>query len=203
MSPDADWWEKVRRARDGEPVNEEKPLHVRVAEALPHGRIWKAEHPTEMALDDAAGTFILAAVGEWLEEVGSHRPYWRRVRRYDTDWSATGPLITRFGICLVDLTREEATEDLDGRTVHKGEVKRWAACSWLPIVVDDESTLLIDGYVEDWCEAKEPLEAACLLILDLAAKGAPQFQKPAPGASDGAQPYRATPPEGGWKGMPK
>lgn len=26
MSPDASWWEKVRRARDGEPVNEEKPI---------------------------------------------------------------------------------------------------------------------------------------------------------------------------------
>lgn len=131
--------------RYGRPSPEEKPLHVRVAEALPHGRIWRAEHPTEMALDDAAGTFILAAVGEWLEEVGTHRPYWRRVRRYDTDWSATGPLIDRFGLVVYGTDRPWVDAPSHKHISRDGETVLVAICNL--VIALKEAGKLVPGSV--------------------------------------------------------
>jgi hypothetical protein len=79
-------------------VADDKPLHVRVAEALhPELATWQATaKPDEMT----GGMVFLgdrewSEPGEWLHVTHDTA---RRVPRYDTDWSATGPLIERLGI---------------------------------------------------------------------------------------------------------
>jgi hypothetical protein len=70
----------------------EKPLHVRVAEALGWTHVYEA---AVMGLFSTA----LASDRAWIgtpPEGGAGLP----VYRYDTDWSATGPLIERYGIDL-------------------------------------------------------------------------------------------------------
>lgn len=59
----------------------EKPLHVRVAEALGHAT---AEHHV--------GDTV-----HWTLYIGGDTP---SVPHYDTDWAATGPLIEKFRIIL-------------------------------------------------------------------------------------------------------
>src|SRR3972149_10154355 len=60
----------------------EKPLHVQVAEALG----WTECQPSSgVDLIDCVGTS--PAIGPGVD-----------VPRYDTDWSATGPLIEKYGI---------------------------------------------------------------------------------------------------------
>jgi hypothetical protein len=68
-------------------VNEpEKPLHVRVAEALG----WTSIGPgNSMNLSDPG-----AGYPPKNQIVGHKEP----IPRYDTDWAATGPLIERYGI---------------------------------------------------------------------------------------------------------
>jgi hypothetical protein len=84
-------------------AEQEKPLHVRVAESLgckplfgrplystiPYPEDWrcgcldtKTNDPTEEHDDTTEGHCDLG------------------IKRYDTDWSATGPIIERFGISL-------------------------------------------------------------------------------------------------------
>jgi hypothetical protein len=62
----------------------EKPLHVQVAEALGHQVM--AHWP-----EGKAGPVYYS-----LYEGGDTPP----VRRYDTDWSATGPLIEKYQACI-------------------------------------------------------------------------------------------------------
>jgi hypothetical protein len=72
------------RARGAARMTDEKPLHVRVAEAL--------------------GCTPRAFDGEWFCDckATSHRfdGGAGRIAEYDSDWSATGPLIERFAIKL-------------------------------------------------------------------------------------------------------
>lgn len=70
-----------------------KPLHVRVAEALGWGGPFQRGGGTMLATDNhwdgrAPGNYV---IGEQHD----------RIPRYDTDWSATGPLIERYRILLV------------------------------------------------------------------------------------------------------
>jgi hypothetical protein len=74
----------------------EKPLHVQVAEALG----WTDLRPQTW---DIGGTKYVR--DEWggilFDKPGDTVPrVWGRVPRYDTDWSATGPLIEKYGINL-------------------------------------------------------------------------------------------------------
>lgn len=109
----------------------EKPLHVRVAEALG----WFDFQPS--------------ANGFWPLEWRGHpsRPIigepHKKIPRFDTDWSATGPLIERFGIFL---------------RRYYGD--RWFASPGQP---------LPGG--ADTVDAATPLEAVCNLILALHAAG--------------------------------
>jgi len=70
-------------------VEDEKPLHVRVAEALGWTAISACRHCEDC--------------NDWL---GSHPEDYRSlgvvvyIPNYDTDWSATGPLIERYGVAL-------------------------------------------------------------------------------------------------------
>ena len=73
----------------------EKPLHVRVAEALGDDF-----GPCDWAFYcDAEGNLVCSECGAAIRtpEAGRHE---RAIRRYDTDWSATGPLIEKYQVGL-------------------------------------------------------------------------------------------------------
>lgn len=130
----------------------EKPLHVRVAEALGWKNVadvtravglgqsmWLGEPPP----GDMAGTLYVAHVdqGERSLTIGSGS-----VPRYDTDWSATGPLIEKYGICLT-------------WWAERGRIVRWDASDNIP----EQSQHLESG--------PTPLVAVCNLLLTLAQNG--------------------------------
>jgi hypothetical protein len=112
----------------------EKPLHVQVAEALGwriHGVIgggWWAFAPS------GEGAFL--------------------VERYDTDWSATGPLIEKYGITIF---RYEENESVMWQAFQPGSGVSCSECgSFQNNISGDGST---------------PLLAVCHLILALAKAG--------------------------------
>jgi uncharacterized protein DUF2591 len=114
----------------------ERPLHVRVAEALGWSQIGALQPGWGTP---PLGTMIKSPVGlSGYEQPLSHD----RVPRYDTDWSATGPLIERFGIWLLYVASE----------------REWSASAWHP-----------DGLAAN---GASPLVAVCELILVLRAEGA-------------------------------
>jgi len=105
---------------------DDKPLHVRVAEAL------GVRRPVDMCL------FAPGSVDSYAD-----------VPRYDTDWSATGPLIERFKFWLV------WDEHPQLWTAHWGQFRAAEhGGEW-------------DGEAED----ATPLLAVCALILALAEAG--------------------------------
>jgi hypothetical protein len=78
----------------------EKPLHVQVAEALG----CKVMGPVAKGWDRDGGPVLWYCncelsghEGDTHEARDCHDPY--RLARYDEDWSATGPLIEKYGIC--------------------------------------------------------------------------------------------------------
>lgn len=125
----------------------EKPLHVRVAEALG----WTYLGPSEVE-------------GGWEGEPPSGHPLDKTPRRldqhigvlrYDTDWSATGPLIERFGIGIY--RPDEFCPDREFAWVAVwGGVHGW-----------DDGAVCADEQEG----AATPLEAVCRLILAMAAAG--------------------------------
>lgn len=123
-------------------MSDEKPLHVRVAEALG----WRECAPQTWLI--SGETYVndrnwvgWPPSGRWVS-----RP---SVYRYDTDWSATGPLIERFGI----MVEPDHPDDL-GRSGFKG----WYA-------LREHDTPILDA------TGATPLEAVCRLILALAEAG--------------------------------
>jgi hypothetical protein len=75
----------------------EKPLHVRVAEALGHG-------PRMVRVRGTADRYVPVWTDNayWLSD-GAHTEAELQavpVPRYDTDWSATGPLIEKYRIAM-------------------------------------------------------------------------------------------------------
>lgn len=109
-----------------------KPLHVRVAEAL------------GCEAEDDAG---------WVcrcKPPKTHRHSLDRILRYDTDWSATGPLIERFGLTLL-----------------RGE-RGWYAIPedevpWVSEYPDVQ--MLLDGHLPLYDPCPTPLNAVCERIL--------------------------------------
>lgn len=76
----------------------DKPLHVRVAEALGwthHDYDGKVKY----CLSGGTGYWRTVDGEEFCDRCDSCPP------RYDTDWSATGPLIEKFIICLAPAPR--------------------------------------------------------------------------------------------------
>lgn len=125
---------------------QEKPLHVRVAEKL----------GCKSCYDSWWAAPFLDATSGWLCGCGTDSPWPHngcdtpRMARYDSDWSATGPLIERLGI---ELARE-------GSDLWEA---RWGY-SMVPSFCDDG-----DGGPE-WvgtAEGTTPLLAVCALILAL------------------------------------
>lgn len=91
---------------------EQKPLHVRVAEALGDKprRSWSVMNRAEKGVfidfetkweadADVADHAQRYPAGLYAEE-GAHVVERQHFPKYDTDWSATGPLIERFSIAL-------------------------------------------------------------------------------------------------------
>lgn len=125
----------------------EKPLHVRVAEALGcapkmrlGGRVWDCEckendHAEHKLHDDCHDGEGLNC-DEYL------------LARYDTDWSATGPLIEKYDVWLQPCE--------DHRTTPGVACRGWVA---------------VNGDISEEGAGATPLEAVCNLILALKAAG--------------------------------
>jgi hypothetical protein len=151
-------------------LTEDKPLHVRVAEALhPELATWQVTAKP----DDITGGMVFledrewSEPGEWLHV--THDTV-RRVPHYDTDWSATGPLIERLHVTL------ESPSSPTAQTLYAGD-PCWRA-SWntgcpyphygAPAEQDDakDECICHDGVAD-----QTPLLAVCALILALAEAG--------------------------------
>lgn len=134
-------------------MSSEKPLHVRVAEAL-------GCEPYQCDDENCCGV-----VGSWHCPSSCGKAHVDReegvrewVTRYDTDWSAAGPLIERFRISL--------------RSPHEppyaGE-RMWEAFAWPPADPTHKAGDCQDEMVAG--SSKGPLVAVCRLILALAEAG--------------------------------
>jgi hypothetical protein len=124
----------------------EMPLHVRVAEALgcevrrirpEFGTGWSCGCP--MDSDERKPHGQGGTTGAWL------------IARYDTDWSATGPLIDKYGIAL------HIEEDESSRP------RRWIADYTSPM--SDPAGVSCNTY------GATALEAICNVILAVAEAG--------------------------------
>lgn len=125
----------------------EKPLHVMVAEALGWSgpvRYPTIETPGAYTGIDADGIQRYDAFPPGIKSGA------RQIPRYDTDWSATGPLIERFNIHLQP----------EGKSNPAPE--RWGALAWREELGDE--------YVGEG-EGPTPLVAICNLILTLKEAG--------------------------------
>jgi hypothetical protein len=129
-------------------MTDEKPLHVLVAEALGcspvWGHGWLSERPGEET---------------WLCRCEERDHGWDSqaqgcgvILRYDTDWSATGPLVERYTIHLAKWNAATG-----GRAW-------WYAAVWGPGEFGDERKVESTGQ-------ETPLLAVCALLLALKAAG--------------------------------
>lgn len=184
-------------------MSEEKPLHVQVAEALGWTEVVHFTPTTSSVIAPVWAGAPPKGYEHWKHGITeadflhmSHGgPERRTIPRYDTDWSATGPLLERFGIASAPSPhgyryRIGVTEG--------PEIAYWPAGGY-------------DSTHECWdweALGATRLIAACNLLVELAAAGK---LEPTLGAADAMRlaneheerAYRATPPEGGWKGMPE
>jgi hypothetical protein len=125
--------------------DEGKPLHFRVAEALG----WMHIGP--------GNSMNLADPGIGYPPITPMVGHKEPVPRYDIDWSATGPLIERFGFTIE--RSDEWETDLE---------KAWSAA----LEVGTEKTTT--GVVEVFSKSSvgpTPLIAVCTLIVALAKRG--------------------------------
>jgi hypothetical protein len=72
----------------------DQPLHVQVAEALGWKLIPYNELPGRFCREGATHVWATPSGEEFCARCNSEMP-----PRYDLDWSATGPLIEKYGIC--------------------------------------------------------------------------------------------------------
>ena len=136
---------------------DEKPLHARVAEALGWTNIRFGDPFPGMSGYGGAGyedTWLGTpsdAIMRVNDMVGDNwkRPGGVTIRRYDTDWRSTGPLIKRYGIALY--------HSGPGWSAFAGEVEDYGSERYLRGGTHEYGT--------------EPLLAVCNLILALHAAG--------------------------------
>lgn len=142
-------------------VTDEKPLHVRVAEALGDNLGPCPANAIEDALESGRGDSgwicnNCGFEGGYVKDGPQSYEHNRPARDYDTNWCATGPLISRYGITLL-------RNEYSGPPQHypKLEVPEWSA---------------VYGYYEnydgwgaiDWERDADPLVAVCSLVVKLA-----------------------------------
>lgn len=124
----------------------EKPLHVQVAEALGCRPMWL---PANEYIKRGEGWYCGCSEQcpcQWIPPVGGVAG--GRVPLYDTDWSATGPLLEKYGISLVRADEHNPAKHL--WTAGMGGAHGW----------DDGSIPGADDVV-----ATSPLEAVCRLLI--------------------------------------
>jgi hypothetical protein len=129
-------------------MSEEKPLHVRVGEAI--GWDVTREHDFDDASD---GRIACVSCGLVIRGDNYAEPC---VPRYDTDWSATGALIERYGISLA---------------LHHRPPTEWVAFVNTIGLAWGEDCFGLDGYADDFEYGPTPLVAVCNLILAMKAAG--------------------------------
>lgn len=123
-------------------MSDEKLLHVRVAEALGCKPVLTPARP-------AFAEYWSCSCPDQIHNADSDegRQYW--IATYDTDWSATGPLIERLHISVLDEQRS-----IDPR-------QKWQASLWPHGLANDAEERF----------GPTPLVAICNLILALHAAG--------------------------------
>lgn len=125
-------------------MSEDKPLHVRVAEAL---GIVICDQWTVLDMDPWNGpTYRANCTHKGC--VPSQRP-----PRYDTDWSATGPLVEKYGLTLAKCEDQEV----------------WLAAPRQEYL--DESAGYLAYASRPFMQGETPLIAVCNLILALKEAG--------------------------------
>lgn len=128
----------------------ERPLHVKVAEALGYTKV-KREGASWYGRPYPADQFWAG-----LDLKGG----WYGVPRYDTDWSATGPLIKEYEIIIMPTNNER-------------ESGPWVAFQWWDrefFRYDEPDWLVLDGSGKVYA-GPTPLVAVCNLLLALHAAG--------------------------------
>ena len=116
----------------------DKPLHVQVARALG----WTGLRPSRE--DEIDWQFA------WWGHHADDRGDELRVPHFDTDWSATGPLIEKYKIVLLPATPNSG---------------------WTGWTVGTAARMTYDWRCEDEVEGPTPLIAVCNLILALKEAG--------------------------------
>jgi len=147
-------------------AEQEKPLHVKVAEALG----WTDCIPIDLlGLQHWAG--VVPSEGDpppniqvvaGIDYVHRAIIYQATVPRYDTDWSATGPLIERYRITVRPTV--QSTAGTDGWTK---EEKASLLQSWDALLATDWARKSLHGFEV----GATPLLSVCNLILVLHAAG--------------------------------
>lgn len=144
-----------------------KPLHVQVAEAIGWSA-WQSKHGHWIVTDPDGGSHedgFFFPVAKYDSETGERlrpRQWWDEVDspRYDTDWSATGPLIERLKL-LIAKTEWPYGHPLDGQTC-------WMAATGFGGTHGEH---WIDDGINKPAYGATPLIAICNLILALKAAG--------------------------------
>lgn len=126
-------------------MSEDKPLHVRVAEALGCKPIQGATTEDGLFCDCEDCAHCPGRGEGWGHACG--------LSRYDLDWSATGPLIERFRMCV-------------GQYVD--DIETYRAGKWYAV---QTATVYDTEYKPIEAIAPSPLRAVCALILKLKAEG--------------------------------
>lgn len=131
----------------------EKPLHVRVAEALGMECVPRGGAP---------GMMSYVYIDARLQYLEGNCP------RYDTDWSATGPLVERFGISTAMVTGPPESMMFGAPDSDRIALKelRWHA--W---VKASTASVAGDAPTEYHAWSRTPLIAACEVILSAASDG--------------------------------
>jgi len=127
----------------------EKPLHVRVAEAL-------GCSPVEFGLRPGTGGFWKCGCKDGFKHGQEYTDGYvsDNLKRYDTDWSATGPLIERYEIVVLRDIRSHAK-----------------TYCWMAVVGAQDDHGYLDKDYPDEGNGKSPLVAVCNLILALSKAG--------------------------------
>ena len=110
----------------------QKPLHVRVAEALGWWRIEPGISSKNRMRPDPCGCWMGVRIGEDGHGWSEHLPH------YDTDWAATGPLIEEYAVELlaVDGKYWRAFLDLNFGPVGKGSTPLSAVCNLILVLAE-------------------------------------------------------------------
>lgn len=128
-----------------------KPLHVQVAEALG----WTETHLEQHGGKDGTPAWYGTRPAD-DHVYAALDARWFGVPRFDTDWSATGPLIERFGISILTTKDEHPVAYV------------WGENHYAVLEFND---LTIDGHGCPAVEDETTLGAVCCLILTLHTNG--------------------------------